>query len=153
MINNELKQENILEDIKKTFSETIATSELVNYCLENRTLEKLPINMTIGNHEVYKICYQGNATSEPTEDGILFLFPGSGIIKHSHPASQGISETYTAIGKYKFHWQKKEYLSKECQLDNSHGIDIENTPRIIQYIKENKLLKEKTSSLIKKKKR
>lgn len=148
MTNNELNQKEILEKIRSTFQEAL---NIMNSYLENKIIEKLPIEMTTGNHEVYKICLQGNAETEPTEDGALFLFPGSGIIKHCHPIEKGITEIYKTIGPNKFHWQGKECDFNRCNLDEFHGIDIEDTPRAIKYIKTNVNLKNNTSTFTKKK--
>lgn len=66
---------------------------------------------------------------------------------------KGITEIYKTKGMNNFHWQDQQYEFYECLLDKFHGVDIEDTPRIIEYIKTNERLKNNTTNLIKQKKR
>lgn len=150
---NELNQKELLEKISNNFQESITSFDKINFYLKNVPIEKLPINITTGNHEVYKICLQGNIETDITENGFLFLLPGSRIKKHYHPMEKGITEIYKTKGMNNFHWQDQQYEFYECLLDKFHGVDIEDTPRIIEYIKTNERLKNNTTNLIKQKKR
>lgn len=145
MPNKELTQEEIKTKIYEAFPEAIKQSTLLKMCLEYRTFHKLSEELTTGNHEVYTSCYQGNVWSEATEDGILILFPGSGIIKHKHPTEKGIWEEYHVVDSNNFHFEGNEYDQKVpnvCSLGKSHGVDIEDTPRIIHYSKINEFILE-----------
>lgn len=141
---NELE---IKEKIYKIFPIEILNIPFIQEIINNFTIEKLPIEITTGNHEVYKI---NNYQSKISELGLLFLFPGSGIKEHLHPKEKGISEIYTSIGENKITWQEKKYNIQECKLGKTHGVDIDNTPRIIYYNKTNELLLKKTNQKQKK---
>lgn len=153
MQNNKLNQKKILEKIIHTFPDVVGYTDIVNCSLEGKLIDKLPVGMATGNYEVYKICCQGNAETEETENGILFLFPGSGIAPHLHALENGISEIYKTIGYNKFHYEGKEFDFYECELGEVHGIDVEDTPRAIQYIKTNELLKKDTRPIVRQKKK
>lgn len=134
----------IKEKIMNLFTFEEQNTPLINELLTKLPLIKLPLDITIGNHEVYKITITKSTTIEA---GLLFLFPGSGIIEHEHPKEKGISETYTAIGQNKITWLGKTYTKQSCSLGELHGVDIEKTPRIIYYKKTNELALEKSKPL------
>ncbi len=141
MSENNLDQTKIKEKIYEMFPEAIKESILLSLCLENKTFQKLPEEKTTGNHEVYICCYRGFSTINPSEDGVMILFPGSGIAKHLHPEEEGIDEFYFVIGPNNIHFEGIEYsptIPNKCPLGKSHGIDPEDTPRAVYYSKTNK---------------
>ena len=137
---NELE---IKEKITEIFPKEVTEMPFINNVLTDFPIKKLPQEITTGNHEVYKI---NKYQSDISELGLLFLFPGSGIKEHLHSKKIGISEIYTAIGPNKITWQGRSYDIQECNLGKTHGVDIENTPRIIYYNKTNELLLKNTSA-------
>lgn len=136
----------IKDKIINEFPTDITNLPVIQNYLANYPIQKLPEELTCGNHEVYTI---NTLNTDTNELGILFLFPGSGIQEHSHPKKNGISEIYTIIGQNKITWKGNSEPIQECQLDDSHGIEIDNTPRTVYYKKTNELLISKEKSQMK----